>query len=92
MRYAAYGSNLHPLRLNNRISSAQLLATRFLPDWSLCFNKRSKDQSAKCSILAGGDGVYFAIYEISHQDKLVLDTIEGVGTGYAESTRQRPGS
>jgi len=84
MRYAAYGSNLHPLRLTDRISSAQLLATSFLPNWSLRFHKRSNDKSGKCNIVAGGDGVHLAIFEVSANDKLALDKIEGIGFGYSE--------
>ena len=84
MKYAAYGSNLHPLRLSERIASAQLVATVFLPDWSLKFHKRSKDQSGKCSIRSGGDGVHLAVFEISRADKITLDKIEGLGSGYAE--------
>lgn len=84
MNYAAYGSNLHPLRLTERTPSAQLLGTGFLPDWSLRFHKRSKDESGKCSIVAGDTGVHFAVFELSASDKLTLDSIEGVGVGYSE--------
>lgn len=79
MRYAAYGSNLHPQQLNNRILPAQLITTGFLPNWSLHFHKRSDDESGKGNILVGDDGVHFAIFEISARDKLTLDEIEGVG-------------
>jgi hypothetical protein len=91
MWYAAYGSNLHPLRLAERISSAQLVATSFLPDWSLHFHKRSKDGSGKCNILPGGDGIHIAIFDISAKDKLVLDDIEGLGLGYSETLLNVPG-
>ena len=84
IRYAAYGSNLHPLRLALRISSAKLVGTGFLRGWTLNFHKRGDDKSAKCNILAGGDGVHCAIFEISASDKLILDRIEGVGSGYSE--------
>jgi hypothetical protein len=84
IRYAAYGSNLHPLRLAKRLSSAQLMTTGLLPGWSLNFHKRGVDKSAKCSILAGGSGVHCAIFEISVNDKLLLDGIEGVGFGYSD--------
>ena len=82
MRYAAYGSNLHPLRLSRRIASAKLIGTAFLPDWSLRFHKRSVDASGKCSIQRGSSGVHFAIYDISQSHKRILDKIEGVGSGY----------
>jgi hypothetical protein len=85
MLYAAYGSNLHPRRLGARISSARLVGTNFMGGWSLHFHKRGDDGSAKCSILPNGDGVHLAVYEISADDKLALDRIEGVGFGYTEA-------
>lgn len=83
MRYAAYGSNLHPFRLRERISSAALVDTRFVPDWSLHFHKRSVDESAKCNIVSGGAGIYVAIFDISAADKAILDRIEGLNSGYS---------
>jgi len=90
MRYAAYGSNLHPVRLARRIASAQLIGTTYLPDWSLRFHKRSVDASGKCSIQQGSSGVHFAIYDINEADKQVLDAIEGAGSGYAEISLVMP--
>lgn len=91
MIYAAYGSNLHPLRLAARIHSARLLGTGFLEAWSLEFHKRGQDASAKCNIVTGGDGVHLALYEISRPDKAILDGIEGLGRGYVESRIDVPG-
>ena len=82
MLYAAYGSNLHPTRLAQRIHSARQIGDSFVPGWSLNCHKRSKDGSAKFNIVAGGNGVYVAIFEISVDDKIKLDHIEGVGRGY----------
>lgn len=79
MLYAAYGSNLHPRRLGRRISSAEFVGTSFLSDWSLHFHKRGADGSGKGNVLSGGDGVHVAIFEISVDDKHILDGIEGVG-------------
>jgi len=90
MWYVAYGSNLHPLRLTERASSARLIATSFLPNWSLHFHKRSKDGSGKCNILPGGDGIHVAIFDISVEDKLLLDKIEGLGRGYSETLLSIP--
>jgi len=91
MRYAAYGSNLHPLRLSERISSAKLIGTSFLPDWSLRFHKRSLDKSGKCNIVSGSSGIHIAIYDISIADKTTLDKIEGLGNGYVEVSLAVPG-
>ena len=90
LNYAAYGSNLHPARLVARTPSAQLLGTSHLHDWSLSFNKRSKDESGKCTIHRGSNGVHFAVYAMTADDKKVLDAIEGVGNGYDEIRLQIP--
>ena len=82
-RYAAYGSNLHPLRLQERVSSAVLLGTGCLQDHTLKFHKRSSnDGSGKCNVSAGGPGVLIAVYELAEADRPVLDRIEGTGYGY----------
>ncbi len=91
VRYAAYGSNLHPLRLGRRLASARFRGTAFLPDWSLEFHKRSLDGSGKCSIREGSSGVHVAVYELSAADRLELDRIEGLGAGYDEIALEVPG-
>ena len=90
MLYAAYGSNLHPVRLGERLPSARLRGIGHLRDWSLRFHKLSRDASGKCSIVPGDEGVYFAIFDISEDDKLILDRIEGVGSGYAAANLNIP--
>ena len=80
--YAAYGSNLHPQRLRERIRSATLRGTGFLRNYTLQFHKRGQDQSAKCGSTDCGQGLHVAVYEVDAADKKVLDTIEGVGKGY----------
>ena len=88
MLYAAYGSNLHPLRLERRHISARLIGTGRLDGHGLRFHKRGRDASGKCNILDPGDEVYLAIYEMTVADKRRLDGIEGVGGGYtSESLR-----
>ncbi|MDH3532641.1 MAG: gamma-glutamylcyclotransferase [Gammaproteobacteria bacterium] len=91
LRYAAYGSNLHPHRLGRRVPSCDLLGTSFLPDHALHFHKQGMDGSGKCNIQAGGPGVYVAIYSIAATEKPLLDTFEHAGIGYAVSTIDVPG-
>ncbi len=91
VRYAAYGSNLHPVRLTERLPSARLVGPGFLPGRTLEFHKRSVDASAKCTIVPGGEGVYVAVYEVSAADKRHLDEIEGVGRGYSDEVVDVPG-
>ena len=89
--YAAYGSNLHPQRLRERIRSATLCGTGFLRKYTLQFHKRGQDQSAKCGITECGQGLHVAVYEVSAGDRKVLDTIEGVGKGYDVDEISVPG-
>ena len=83
MLYAAYGSNLHPLRLSLRLPTARFAGTTKLGGNRLCFHKRSRDRSGKCNIVSGNDSVHFAIYELNGAEKAELDQIEGVGMGYS---------
>lgn len=48
IHYLAYGSNLHPIRMTERVPSARVLGAIELPDHLLAFNKRSTDGSSKC--------------------------------------------
>jgi gamma-glutamylcyclotransferase (GGCT)/AIG2-like uncharacterized protein YtfP len=89
--YAAYGSNLHPQRLRERIKSATLRGTSMLRTYTLQFHKRGQDASAKCGISKCGQGLHVAIYEVSEADWRVLDGIEGVGRGYEVDEVSVPG-
>lgn len=91
LRYAAYGSNLHPLRLTERLPSARILGRSHVPGLTLRFDKRSCDGSAKCGIDAGGGGVHMAVYEVSDSERSTLDGIEGVGHGYEPIDLEVPG-
>ena len=82
-RYAAYGSNLHPIRLQKRVPSATLIGTSLLLGYSLRFHKQSSiDGSGKCNILVGESGVYVAVFEIAESERSELDKWEGLGYGY----------
>lgn len=82
-RYLAYGSNLHPGRLQRRVASASLLGNTFLHNYDIRFHKRSfVDGSGKCSLVIGGPGVHVAIFEVANVEQRVLDKIEGLEQGY----------
>lgn len=83
--YLAYGSNLHPSRLEARVGPAQLLGVVRLPGWSLRFDKRGGDGSAKANILAapGSDlAVHAAAFSLRSDQVSKLDVYEGCGSGY----------
>ena len=84
MRYAAYGSNLHPHRLRMRVPSATLVTAVTAPGWSLKFHKQSSDGSGKCNIVRTDQSVLFALFDIDGSEKTKLDRAEGLNYGYEE--------
>jgi len=81
--YLAYGSNLHPVRLRERVPSARLLGVVGLTGWALRFHKRSEvDGSGKCNLLftaSDGHRAYGAVYELDAAQRPALDAAEGAG-------------
>ncbi len=87
IHYFAYGSNLHPVRLNKRVPSAELVGVATHHGHRLSFHKRSKDGSGKCNLFATdrqSDRVHGAIYRLDEGDKARLDRFEGRGCGYLD--------
>ena len=83
--YLAYGSNLHPFRLTQRVPNARLLAATRLDGHAVSFTKRSKDGSSKCSLATADSAAYVAIYELPLSEKHLLDAAEGLGEGYDQT-------
>ncbi len=82
MHYLAYGSNLHPVRLSERVPSARLIGTVRLVGCRLMFHKRGGDLSGKCNLyrtVNADDYVYGALYEMAAAHKPDLDQVEGIG-------------
>ena len=80
--YFAYGSNLHPVRLTRRVPSARLTGVATLPEHTLRFHKRGKDNSGKCNAFYTGQPehhVLGAVFEIAVEEKPILDKFEGPG-------------
>lgn len=83
--YLAYGSNLHPRRLEARIGPVQSLGPVELPGWALRFDKRGGDGSAKANLRAapGSDHhVMAAAFVLRAGQVSALDVFEGCGSGY----------
>jgi gamma-glutamylcyclotransferase len=83
--YLAYGSNLHPRRLRERIGEVELAGVVELPGWQLCFDKRGADGSAKANLrpVPGSDHVVWAaVYGVEPRQLPALDRFEGCGGGY----------
>jgi hypothetical protein len=76
--YFAYGSNLHPIRLERRVDAIEALGVAQLRDHELAFNKRGADGSGKGNIMgARGAVVWGAVYALSETQAATLDGIEG---------------
>jgi gamma-glutamylcyclotransferase len=89
--YFAYGSNLHPARLQARVPSAEFVEVAVLPDRALRFCKRSVDGSAKCTVVpALGSRTLGAVYRLPVEEKELLDRVEGLDQGYDEEWQGLP--
>ena len=85
LHYLAYGSNLHPYRLIQRVPNARLVTTTRLDGYSVSFSKRSHDGSSKCNLAMSerkDSAAHVAIYAIPTVEKHLLDAAEGLGKGY----------
>ena len=84
--YFAYGSNLHPMRLGERVPSAELIGVAKNLNHSLTFHKKSNDGSSKCNMFnSDSDLIYGAIYKLKPEHKNELDKFEGKGYGYIDN-------
>ena len=82
LHYLAFGSNLHPLRLGERVPSARLLGRVELTGYRLAFHKRGADGSGKGDLVPTGDDrdiAVGALFEMAGSDKPNLDAAEGAG-------------
>lgn len=82
--YFAYGSNMLQARLRARCPSAIPLGIAKACGYRLEFTKKGIDGSGKATLVASEAGcdVPGFLYEISDEDSVKLDIVEGVGMGY----------
>ena len=81
--YFAYGSNLHPGRLGDRLGPVERVGAASVTGWRLRFCKRGQDGSAKCTLLpAPGEQLWGALYRLRADQWAELDVYEGLGAGY----------
>lgn len=85
MTYFAYGSNMLTARLLSRCLGAKTIGPVFLTGYTLCFDKRSRDGSGKCTIGHTGrpsDIVHGVLFTVPQSQVPSLDRAEGEGTEY----------
>jgi gamma-glutamylcyclotransferase (GGCT)/AIG2-like uncharacterized protein YtfP len=73
-------------RITERCSSSRFISRAKVNGWKLLFNKRSKDKSGKANLIYTGDMslVWGVIFDITEDQKPLLDKFEGLGKGYDE--------
>src|ERR1700756_1898091 len=85
MIYFAYGSNMLTNRLLSRCSDAKTIGPAFLTGYTLCFDKRSRDGSGKCTIghtARPSDIVHGVLFTVPQSQLPSLDRAEGKGAEY----------
>ncbi|MGO2292329.1 MAG: gamma-glutamylcyclotransferase family protein [Pseudoalteromonas sp.] len=76
----SFGSNMSSNRLLARLPQAKRVGTALLKGYELTFDMVSHDGSGKCSVKKSDNHdalVYGVVYELSDDEKAILDTIEG---------------
>ena len=82
--YFAYGSNLFPPRMAERVPRSEARGRARLYGYRLVCNKRGADGSAKANLLTDPEGtVWGALYALPEEDWPALDRFEG---GYVRIT------
>lgn len=85
INYFAFGSNMASHRLLQRLPNAKASCMAQLKKYRLSFRKNHAGESGKCDIELTenpADIVIGVIYQISDDDRLILDQYEGLGLSY----------
>ncbi|MBD3617240.1 MAG: gamma-glutamylcyclotransferase [Gracilimonas sp.] len=83
--YFAYGSNLHPIRLEDRLGKVDFHGIGKLSYTEIHFHKTGSDGSGKATIESSSERskyVLGAMYELSKSQEKLLDKFESLGFGY----------
>ena len=81
--YFAYGSNMLTTRLRSRCPGAILAGRADADGYAVEFSKPSKDKSGKATLRqAAGGRTAGVLFEIPEAELGLLDSHEGVGSGY----------
>ena len=81
MEYFAYGSNMNPERMKQRIGWSPPSRGAVLQDYQLMFDKQSNDGGKANIRPLKGEAVEGVLYQLAEKDLLSLDGFEGVSTG-----------
>lgn len=87
IKYFAYGSNLSHVKLMRTAPSARIVGVGCLSGWALRFDKVGRDGFGRATIAERPAAeVWGVVYDMTYEDKVALDSLEGLGRGYAQKT------
>lgn len=82
--FISYGSNINPLQMATRCTTAKLIGKAILPDWELKF--RGIDNKAHATIEPTFSGmVPVSIWDLQQEDEMQLDRYKGFPTLYTKA-------
>jgi len=89
--YAAYGTNLDPVRMGERCPHSPMHTTGWLTGWRLTFGGEDLGWEGSLATLveAQGETVFVALYDVTTYDESFLDSWEGADTGLYRKIRLR---
>ena len=89
--YAAYGTNLHPGRMVERCPHSPLQTTGWLTGWRLTFGGEEHGWDGALATIVQDpiEQVFVALYDVSEQDRALLDEWESADSGLYRKTKVR---
>ena len=89
--YAAYGSNLDPIRMSQRCPHSPLQTTGWLTGWRLAFGGEDLGWDGALSTIVEDpiEQVFVAVYDVTPEDESTLDTWESADSGLYRKTKVR---
>jgi gamma-glutamylcyclotransferase (GGCT)/AIG2-like uncharacterized protein YtfP len=89
--YAAYGSNMDPHQMEQRCPHSPLQSTGWLVGWRLTFGGEDLGWDGALATIVEDplEQVFVAVYDVTDEDEMNLDSWEGADTGLYRKTRVR---
>jgi len=89
--YAAYGTNLDPIRMGERCPHSPLRTTGWLEGWRLTFGGEEHGWDGALSTLVQDpfERVFVAVYDVPPQDEAALDQVEQADSGLYRKAKVR---
>ena len=89
--YAAFGSNMDPARMGATCPHSPLQGTGWLTGWRLTFGGEEHGWDGALATIVEDpiDQVFVAIYDVTDEDVVHLDSLESADTGLYRKTRVR---